>query len=128
MISRLVLIVNAIAIGVIGLFYTFDPNLLLARYGLAVDAPGLDSMLRATYGGLYLFCAGIFALGVFRAARRKDALAFLAIFMAGSALGRIASIASVGMPPASILPLLFYELAFAIIAGFLFVRQAPAAR
>lgn len=123
MISRLLLAFNAIAIGSIGLAYLYDPNLLLARYGLETGTAGMDNMLRSTYGGLFLASAGVFLLGVFSPLRRRDALAFVAIFMAGAALGRLASILAVGSPPAAIMPLLYFEVVMVLIAAVLYVRS-----
>lgn len=123
MISRLFLALNAIAIGLIALAYLYDPNLLLARYGLETDSPGMDNMLRSTYGGLYLVLAALFATGVFVAKRRRDALIFLLLFMGGNAIGRTASIVFAGMPPQSIMPLLAYEVVVAVVAGILAVRS-----
>jgi Domain of unknown function (DUF4345) len=63
-------------------------------------------------------------MGVIVAARRRDALIFLAIFMAGAALGRIVSIIMAGMPPAAIMPLLYYELIMLAIAVVLARRAS----
>ncbi|MEL7453497.1 MAG: DUF4345 domain-containing protein [Pseudomonadota bacterium] len=123
MISRLFLGFIALSIGAIGILYLFDPNLLLARYDLVTGSAGMDNMLRSTYGGLFLASAAIFAMGVFVARRRRDALAFVAIFMTGAALGRIASILAVGAPPSTIMPLLYFEIAATLIAVALFVRS-----
>ena len=126
MISRIVLALNALAIGSIGLLYLYDPNLLLARYDLETGSAGMDNMLRSTYGGVFVGAALIFLMGALLPRRRRDALGFLTIFMAGSALGRIASIAAVGAPPAAIMPLLYYECAVTIIALVLFVVSPKA--
>ncbi|MEO0548958.1 MAG: DUF4345 domain-containing protein [Pseudomonadota bacterium] len=126
MISRIFLAFNAIAIGLIGLLYLYDPNLLLARYDLVTGSAGMDNMLRSTYGGLFLVSAAVFLLGVFSANRHRDALAFVAIFMTGAALGRIASIFAVGSPPATIMPLLYFEIVMTVLAVILYLR-APRA-
>ena len=123
--SRIFLALNAVAIGSIGVFYLIDPNLLLARYDLATGSAGMDSMLRATYGGLFLVSAGLFALGVFNTNRRRDALAFVGLFMGGAALGRIVSFLAVGAPPSTIMPLLYFELVMMVIAATLYLRSAP---
>ena len=127
MIARLFLGFIALSIGMIGVLYLYDPNLLLARYDLATGSAGMDNMLRSTYGGLFLASSLIFALGVFVAERRRDALAFVAIFMTGAALGRIVSIFAVGSPPATIMPLLYFEIVAAVIAAVLWLRS-PAAQ
>ncbi len=126
MISRLFLGFIALSIGSIGVLYLYDPNLLLARYDLVVGSAGMDNMLRSTYGGLFLASAVIFAMGIFVADRRRDALAFVAIFMTGAALGRIASILAVGLPPATIMPLLYFEIAATVIAAVLYTRAQSA--
>ena len=126
MIARLFLGFIALSIGSIGILYLYDPNLLLARYDLSADSSGMDSMLRSTYGGLFLTSSLIFAMGVFVARRRADALAFVAIFMTGAALGRIVSIVAAGMPPATIMPLLYFEIAATVIALVLYVRAPKA--
>ena len=123
MMSRIFLGFIALSIGAIGVLYLYDPNLLLARYDLVTGSAGMDSMLRSTYGGIFLGSALIFALGVFNAARRRDALAFTVIFMTGAALGRIVSIAAAGMPPATIMPLLYFEIVAAVIAAVLWLRS-----
>ena len=122
MMARIFLGFIALSIGMIGVLYLYDPNLLLARYDLATGSPGMDNMLRSTYGGLFLTSAFIFALGIFINARRRDALAFVVIFMTGAALGRIASMIAVGSPPDAIMPLLYFEIAATLIAIVLFAR------
>ncbi|MHA7858573.1 MAG: DUF4345 domain-containing protein [Henriciella sp.] len=126
MIARVFLSFIAISIGMIGVLYLYDPNLLLARYDLATGSAGMDNMLRSTYGGLFLASALIFALGVFVETRRRDALVFVAIFMSGAALGRIVSILMAGSPPATIMPLLYFEIAATIIAVALYLRAPQA--
>lgn len=106
----------------VGILYLFDPNLLLARYGLSTGGAGMDNMLRSTYGGLFLTSSMIFGMGVFVKDRRHDALAFVAIFMTGAALGRVASILAVGPPPTAIMPLLYFEIAATLIAMALYAR------
>lgn len=123
MIAKIYLALNAISIGLIGLLYLYDPNLLLARYDLETGSAGMDNMLRSTYGGVFIGAAGIFLLGLLSPKRRRDAIGFAVIFMAGSAAGRLASIASVGAPPASIMPLLYYECAAAVIGLILYLRS-----
>ncbi|MEO0981790.1 MAG: DUF4345 family protein [Pseudomonadota bacterium] len=123
MISAVFLAFNALAIGSIGLLYLYDPNLLLARYGLETGGAGMDNMFRASYGGVFLACALVFLLGVVSPGRRRDALAFVAIFMIGAAIGRLASIAAAGAPPAAIMPLLYFEVIVAAVAAVLFLRS-----
>ena len=123
MIARIFLGFIALSIGSIGVLYLYDPNLLLARYDLTTGSAGMDNMLRSTYGGLFLASAFIFALGIFIERRRRDALAFVAIFMAGAALGRIVSIFAAGSPPSTIMPLLYFEIAAVVIAVTLLMRS-----
>ncbi len=124
MISVVYLVFNAIGIGLIGLLYLYDPNLLLARYDLQAGSAGMDNMLRSAYGGVFVGAAVIFLIGALQPARRRDAVGFTAIFMTGAAIGRLMSIAAVGSPPATILPLLGFECAAAVI-GFALYFRAP---
>lgn len=116
MVSKLFLAFIALSIGAIGILYLYDPNILLARYDLETGKPGMDNMLRATYGGLFLTSTFIFLMGIFVPSRRRDALIFVAIFMSGNAIGRIASMVTVGAPPSSIIPLLYFEVAATVMA------------
>jgi len=125
MMSRGFLWFNAVVIGAIGLAYLYDPNLLLRQYGLSVQDPGLDNMMRATYGGVFVGVAVIFGIGAVHPSRQKDALMLAALFFGGLALGRVASMIDVGLPPSGLLPLLGYEV---IAAGLALVlgRRAVA--
>jgi len=122
--ARTVLVLNAAVIGLIGLAYLYDPNLLLANYGLSADSPGMDNMLRSSYGGLFAAIAVLFALGAVNGSRTSDSLALLALFMGGLAVGRIASIALAGAPDPSMYTLLGYEAAVSVFALFLYRRTA----
>lgn len=124
--SRMVLLMNSVVIGLIGLAYLYDPNLLLANYGLAVDGPGMDNMLRSTYGGLFIALAGVFAFGVLNESRRPDAMGLLALIMGGLALGRVASLVMAGPPEMAINTLLAYEASVFVIALFLYRQTADA--
>ncbi len=126
MASRIFLAFNAIAIGLIGVLYLYDPNLLLARYDLETGSTGMDNMLRSAYGGIFVGAAALFLLGAIHPARRRDSLGFVAIFMIGAAIGRLASMAAVGAPPATIMPLLYFECVAALIALYLYSRPIPA--
>lgn len=119
---RIFLALNALMIGAIGVLYLYDPNLLLARYDLQTGSVGMDNMLRATYGGLYLVCAVIFSVGVFHPARQRDSLAFVALFMFGAGLGRAVSVGLAGLAPRSVMALLYVEIALFILAVVLLWR------
>ena len=124
---RALLILNSLAIGLIGLLYLLDPNLLLSVYGLETGSAGMDNMLRASYGGLYLGSAALFMIGARSAERQRDALAFLALFMAAAALGRVASMIAVGAPPLTIGMLLAYECVVAVLALLAYGRSVELA-
>ncbi len=126
MITPIYLIFNAIGIGAIGILYLYDPNILLARYDLATSSIGMDNMLRSAYGGVYLVSAIVFLLGVLQRKRQRDSVGFTALFMTGAAIGRIASMNAVGAPPATIMMLLYFEIAMALIGYFMFFRFAKA--
>lgn len=127
MLSIIYLAINAICIGLIGLAYLCDPNILLARYDLQADSVSMDSMLRSSYGGVFVVAAAIFALGIFNPARRRDSIAFTTVFMTACAIGRLASIILVGIPHSTILGLLGYEVIAATIGLILFLRSAKTA-
>ena len=126
MTARIFLAFNALAIGTIGVLYLIDPNILLGRYGLETGSAGMDNMLRATYGGLFLASSSLFLAGIFMPSRRRDAIGFVILFMTGTALGRLASMISVGAPPDSIMPLLYFELIVCGLGIFLYSRAASA--
>ncbi len=129
MLARIYLGLNTISIGLIGLIYLYDPNLLLARYGLETGSTGMDNMLRAVYGGLFVGVAAIFTLGIGSSRHRRIILAFAALFMGSQAVGRIVSILSVGSPPDSVLGLLYFEIGATILGLLLYLREpASAAR
>ncbi len=113
------LLLNSTVIGLIGAAYLYDPNLLLANYGLSVDNPGMDNMLRSSYGGLFFALAPLFALGAVKKTRRADALILVSLFMGGLAVGRIASLLLAGAPDPSMYSLLAYEAVACVIALFL---------
>lgn len=124
MVARIFLAFNAIVIALIGILYLLEPNLLLARYELETGSVGMDNMLRAAYGGIFVGASAVFFMGVLDPNRRRDALGFVAIFMSGAAVGRIASIVATGMPHPVIMSLLYYEAIAALIALTLYMRAA----
>ena len=124
MISKIFLAFITLSIGAIGIVYLYDPNILLVRYDLETGSPGMDNMLRATYGGLFLGSAFIFLVGILVPSRRRDALIFVAIFMGGNAIGRTASMVTVGAPPDAIMPLLFFEIVATVMAIVLAMRSS----
>ncbi len=123
MFAKIYLGLNAVVIGLIGLGYLHDPNLLLARYGLETGSVGMDNMLRATYGGVSLGLAALFLMGMLKPARRRDAVGLVIIIMGSFAIGRIASMALAGTPPTSIMGLFYYEVVMTLIGLFLYIRE-----
>lgn len=105
MLTKIYLGLNTVILGLIGLGYLFNPNLLLARYGLETGSVGMDNMLRATYGGVSLGLAALFLIGLLRPARRRDMVGLVTIIMGSFAIGRIASMIMAGTPPSSIMGL-----------------------
>ncbi|MEM8767419.1 MAG: DUF4345 domain-containing protein [Pseudomonadota bacterium] len=105
----------------IGAAYCLDPNLLLARYEIAVGDASSDNMYRGAYGGLFLTLGAAMACGFFVESFRNNATWLAILFMGGFALGRLASIAAVGMPQEQILGLLIFEIsAVVVFTGLLF--------
>jgi hypothetical protein len=124
MIARIFLALNAIAMGVVGIFYLYDPDILLARYDVVAGSVSMDNMLRASYGGVSLGAALIFTIGVFNTQRRRDILAFTAIFIGGFAVGRVASLVFSGPPHSAIYGLLGYEVVMGVLGIVLFLRAS----
>ncbi|MEM0977025.1 MAG: DUF4345 family protein [Pseudomonadota bacterium] len=114
MLTRIFLWVNVFVLGSIGGAYLIDPNLLLGFYGLSLGSVGLDNMMRATYGGLFVGLAVLLVFAVMSTGRQRDAVILVSVVMGGLALGRLASLLGAGMPPSNLFGLLFYE---AIVAG-----------
>lgn len=125
MIERIFLWINALVIGAIGLAYLYDPNLLLGSYGLSVGSIGIDNMMRATYGGLFLGLAFLLAPGALKVAQHREALLLATLIMAGLAIGRLASLLGAGVPPSGLYGLLFYEAVVALIGGLLLFQKRP---
>lgn len=115
--ASLILVFNAAVIGLVGFAYLLDPNFLLGNYGLMVTEPGMDNMLRASYGGVFVILAGLWAWGGLQKSRRTDMLALLSLLMGSLALGRIVSLLAVGQPGDAINMLLGYELFVCLLAG-----------
>ena len=117
-----ILLFNALVIGLIGLTYLYEPDLLLTNYGLTAADPSMDNMLRASYGGVSLVLAGLWAWGGVNANRQPDILALLALVMGGFAVGRLASIALAGQPHDTVYALLGYEVFVCALSLFLFFK------
>lgn len=127
LVSRIFLLFIALGLGAVGVNYLIDPNILLARYDLAVTTTGMDNMLRSAYGGIFLAIAGYILLGAIRPDRTHDAIGLVCLLMAGAALGRLISIAVVGEPHMMINALLAFEIMSVLVGTFLYVRgQATA--
>ena len=116
--------VNALGVGGVGVSYLYDPNLLLARYGLEAKSASMDNMLRGAYGGLFVGMAAIFACGALVPTRTADALLFTVLFMGGFLVGRVVSVARVGAPSRGIYGLLAYEVVTSLAAGALYLHLA----
>ena len=120
--AELFLGANALAIGLIGLGYLWNPNRLLARSELETGSAAMDSMLRSAYGGLFVGMAAIFALGALVPSRTSDALLFTLLFMGGFALGRVVSLVRVGSPGRAVNALLGYEVVATVVAAGLYTQ------
>ena len=117
MLVKLFLGANALVVGLIGLAYLYDPDIVLARYGLESGSPGMDNMLRAAYGGLFVGISGVLAWGTVHETRRSDAIGLLILFMGSQEIGRATSTIAAGSPPVTIMGLFYYECA-AVAVGF----------
>ena len=118
-INRYLLLFTGVTIALIGLAYCVDPNLLLSRYGITVVGISEDNMYRGAYGGLFVTLGIAMAYGFFSAQFQRSATLLALLFMGGFAIGRVASIALVGMPHDQILSLLIFEIATSITFAWL---------
>ncbi len=122
LVSRIFLLFMALGLGAVGINYLIDPNILLARYDLAVTEPDMDNMLRSAYGGFFLAAAIYILLGALKPGRTQDAVGLASLLMAGAALGRLISIAAVGEAHVMINALLAFEIVSVLAGAFLYVR------
>jgi len=127
MVSRIFLAFMALGLGFVGVSYLIDPNILLVRYELSVADAGMDNMLRSAYGGFFLATAFYILLGAARPVQTRDTVGLVCLLMTGAALGRVVSIAVMGMAHPMITNLLVFEVVTAVLAAVLYVRSQPAA-
>lgn len=120
--TTLVLSTNAITIGLIGVAYLIDPNILLAHYNMAVTDAGFDNFFRSGAGGLFLAMAIGFGLGAVKPEQARSSLLMLLLFMGGLALGRAVSMASMGLSHPMLGFVFAYEVLAALIAAWLLKR------
>ena len=113
--NRYLLLFTGISLTAIGLAYCIDPNLLLSRYELGAVGASEDNMYRGAYGGLFIAVGGALCVGFASAAWKQGATVIAMLFMGGFAVGRLASIAAVGMPHERIFGLLIFAIATAAL-------------
>lgn len=119
----LVLRSAAVGVGAIGLAYLAVPSRVLAVYGVTLRSVTELAIIRSAYGGLFVSFAVLFELGARRAELARAALAALAVFMGGFALGRIVSLAVDGVPHPLLVAILVVEVAYAGAAARLLALQ-----
>ena len=107
----------------IGLIYCVDPNILLARYDLAVSGVSDDNMYRGAYGGLFVVLGATIAYGFFTPSFRQMSTLIALLFMGGFAIGRLSSIVMVGIPHEQIVGLLVFEILSTAVLGYFYVRK-----
>ncbi len=123
-IQRCLLLVTGAMLAGIGLAYCLDPNLLLARYDINVTGISEDNMYRGAYGGLFITLGLAIGYGFIKETFRSTATLLGLLFMGGFALGRIASIASVGVPHDQIMGLLIFEVVMSVLFAWLLMHEA----
>ena len=99
MTQRLLLSTSALAFGIIGLLFLFRPEDAAASIGLAATAAAGRIDLRATYGGLMLGLAGLFAMPLLRPTLEVAGPFLLLFVYGGLAFGRGLAML-LGEPPA----------------------------
>ena len=126
--QRYFLLFTGVTLMLIGIAYCIDPNLLLARYDLSATSASEDNMYRGAYGGLFITVGAAVAYGFRSAAFRFASTVFALVFMGGFAIGRIASIALLGMPHQMIINLLVFEIVSSgLLIWFLFRQPSKTA-
>ena len=120
-VHRFLLLFTGATLALIGIAYCLDPNLLLSRYEISVAGVSEDNMYRGAYGGLFITLGMAIGYGFFSAQFRQTATLIALVFMSGFAIGRVASIVSLGTPHEQIVGLLVFEIVFAAVFGWLFL-------
>ncbi|MDP2273164.1 MAG: DUF4345 domain-containing protein [Archangium sp.] len=98
-----------LALGGIGFF---GPYFLAGQLDITLGSTSALADFRAMYGGLPLGIAGIIALGMKNAALRHPAVLLSTLTAGGLALGRLFTMATVGLPG----PLVLVSLASEVLA------------
>lgn len=113
----------SIGVGTIGLAYLLALEHVLAVYGETIHSVTEAAILRSAYGGVFVAFAVLFELGARRERLAGAALAALATFMGGFALGRVVSLVTDGVPHPVLVAILIVELGYAGAAGALLRRM-----
>lgn len=112
----------SLGVGAIGLAYLLALEHVLAFYGERVHSVTEAAIVRSAYGGVFVAFAVLFELGARREGLARAALAALATFMGGFALGRVVSLVTDGVPHPVLVAILIVELGYAGAAGALLHR------
>lgn len=120
-IQRYFVLLTGLTLTAIGLAYCIDPGLLLARYELGIDSVSHDNMYRGAYGGVFITIGLCIALGFRSEQHRAQATWLVLLIMGGFAIGRLASIAAVGLPHPQILSLLGFEIVSSVVCAYFLI-------
>ncbi|WP_067692486.1 DUF4345 domain-containing protein [Nocardia jejuensis] len=115
---RVYLTLATIAFAALGLKGIIVPGPAVSAVGLHAEAVTGLNEARATYGGLHLAFAAVFALGLHRSAVRIPALCLGAVVCGGLAFGRVVSLFADGWPNTTMLGWLTLEIAATLIAAW----------
>lgn len=123
-IQRYLLLITGGMLASIGFAYCIDPNLLLARYNISVTGVSEDNMYRGAYGGLFITLGIAIGFGFIKDSFRGTATLLALLFMGGFALGRIASVATLGMPHQQITSLLIFEAVLTVFFAWFVLSES----
>lgn len=121
--AKATLLSAAMGMGMIGVGYSVSPQFMFGLYGIQLESINELNMVRAAYGGLFIGFAALFALGFVRSSITQPALLALLTFMAGFAMGRMASIIMDGLPDILIMGLFALEVVYAALAIYLLRKR-----
>ncbi|WOR14225.1 DUF4345 family protein [Hyphomonas sp. FCG-A18] len=125
MMARIFLLITALMYFAFGLWSITDPAGMTSRLGVEVGGVSGLFEMRGIYGGVSLG-AGIFCLlGAMRAKLSFAALCFVATYMGGYMIGRVASLIAGDSAQPSSWMFAGYELVMGLIALTLLLRQRP---
>lgn len=123
MASRLFLGLMAILFSAFGLWSITSPLAMAAQLGVDATGPAAAFEMRGIFGGVSLGAAILCGLGAIRSGLTRPALYFIATYMGGYAIGRLASLVAGDQAPQSSWIFAGAEFLVLLIATALIIRR-----